>query len=178
MNTIDSPISLTVELQQLVVSATPGILRVYNDTIGATRGLPPVIDFTMTKSIFVPSPGNSIVEIDQIATSEELRYRPTMRGSDNCYQNTRLMLIEHDRDDIMQTTQLTFDELTVDSDSFQDNDWFQQQNILLSSSITWQATPVPPITTPDYLQAPHQYQLLDYQPGSPGFDYQLLPVVE
>jgi serine/threonine protein kinase len=178
VNAIDSPISLTVELQQLVVSATPGILRVYNDTIGATRGLPPVVDFTMTKSIFVPSPGNSIIEIDQIATSEELRYRPTIRGSDNCYQNTKLMLIEHDRDDIMQTTQLTFDELTVDSDPFRDNNWFQQQNILSTSSITWQATPVPPITTPDYLQAPHHYQLLDYQPGSPGFDYQLLPVIE
>jgi serine/threonine protein kinase len=178
LNTTDSPISLTVELQQLVVSATPGILRVYNDTVGATRGLPPVVDFKMTKSIFVPSPGNSIVEIDQITTSEELRYRPTIRGSDNCYQNTRLMLIEHDRDDIMRTTQLTFDELTIESSPFQDNDWFQQQNILPTSSITWQATPVPPITTPDYLQTPHHYQLLDYQPGSPGFDYQLLPVIE
>ena len=175
---INSPISLTVELQQLVVSATPGILRVYNDALGATRGRPPVIDFTMTKSIFVPSPGNSIVEIDQISTSEEPRYRPTMRGSDNCYQNTTLMLLERDRDDIMQTTQLTLGELTVDSGPTDGNDWFQQENILSNNNITWQATPVPPITTPDYLQAPHHYQLLDYRPESPGFDYQLLPVMK
>jgi serine/threonine protein kinase len=175
-NTVDSP--LTVELQQLVVSATPGILRVYNDTVGSSPSLPPVVDFTMTKSIFVASPGNSIVEIDQITTREEPRYRPTIRGSDNCYQNTKLMLIEHDRDDIMRTTQFTFDELTIESSPFQDNDWFLQQNILPTSSITWQATPVPPITTPDYLQTPHHYQLLDYQLESPGFDYQLLPVIE
>ena len=177
-NVIDKPISLIVELQQLVVSATPGILRVYNDTAGATRGLPPVVDFLMTKSIFVPSPGNSIIEIDQITTGEELHYRPTIRGTANCYQNTTLMLIDHDRDDIMQTTQLTLDELTLESNPFQETGWFQQQNILPTSNITWQATPVPPITTPDYLQTPHHYQLLDYQPGSPGFDYQLLPVIE
>jgi hypothetical protein len=151
---------------------------VYNDTIGGTRGLPPVVDFTMMQSIFVTSPGNSIVVLDQIAANDEPRYRPTIRGSDNCYQNTMLMLIEHDRDDIMQTTQLTINELTIESNPSPDNDWFQQQNILPTSSITWQATPVPPITTPDYLQTPHHYQLLDYQAGFPGFDYQLLPVVE
>jgi eukaryotic-like serine/threonine-protein kinase len=178
MNAVGNPISLALELQQLVVSATPGILRVYNDTTDATRGLPPVVDFTMTKSIFVPSPGNSIVEVANISTSEELRYRPTIRGSDNCYQNTTLMLIEQDRDDMMQTTQLTFDQLTAEANPFQNNDWFQQENILPTNSITWQATPVPPITTPDYLQAPHHYQLLDYQPASPGFDYRLLPAIE
>jgi len=178
LNASDNPISITVELQQLVVSATPGILRVYNDTIGGTRGLPPVIDFTMLQSIFVTSPGNSIVVLDQIAANDEPRYRPTIRGSGNCYQNTLLMLIDHDRDDIMQTTQLTINELTIESNPSPDNDWFQQQNILPTSSITWQATPVPPIITPDYLQTPHHYQLLDYQAGFPGFDYQLLPVVE
>jgi serine/threonine protein kinase len=178
LNAIDSPISLTVELQQLVVSATPGILRVYNDTIGGTRGLPPVVDFTMMQSIFITSPGNSIVVLDQISANDEPRYRPTIRGSGNYFQNTMLMLIEHDRDDIMQTTQLTINELTIESNPSPDNDWFQQQNILPTSSVTWQTTPVPPIITPDYLQTPHHYQLLDYQAGLPGFDYQLLPAVE
>ena len=89
-----------------------------------------------------------------------------------------LMLVEHARNDIMQTTQLTIDELSIEPNASPDNDWFQQTNILPTSSITWQATPVPPITTPDYLQTHHHYQLLNYQAGSPGFDYQLLPVVE
>jgi len=173
----DDPISLTVNLEQMIVSATPGILRVYNDTNGAGRGLPPVIDFTMKRSIFVTAPGNSIVRLDQIVSNDEPPYRPTLRGSDNCYQNTMLMLIEHYRNDFMQTTQLTINEL-VDEPLYPENDWFQQQNILPTSLITWQATPVPPITTPDYLQTPRHYQLLDYQAELPGFNYQLLPLVE
>ena len=89
-----------------------------------------------------------------------------------------LMLIEHDRNEIAQTTHLTINELAVAPTQTQENDWFQQQNILPANSITWQATPVPPITTPDYLQTPNQYQLLDYQVELPGFDYRLLPVIE
>jgi serine/threonine protein kinase len=178
MNARKNPISLTVELKQMVVSAIPGMLRVYNDTSGANRGLPPVVDLTMLRSIFVTAPGNSIVLLDQIAANDEPRYRPTISGSDNCYQNTMLMLIEHDRDDIMQTTQLTINELTSESDPSPDNDWFQQQNILPTSSITWQVTPVPPITLPDFSQTPNHYQLLNYQTGLPGFDYELLPAVE
>ncbi|MBT7916070.1 MAG: serine/threonine protein kinase [Planctomycetaceae bacterium] len=172
------PISLTVDLQQLVVSATPGILRVYNDTIAGTRGLPPIVDFTMNHSILVTAPGNSVVLVDQITSSNETRYRPTISGSNNYYQNTMLMLIEHDRNEIAQTTHLTINELAVAPTQTQENDWFQQQNILPANSITWQATPVPPITTPDYLQTPNQYQLLDYQVELPGFDYRLLPVIE
>ena len=178
INAGDNPITLAVELRQLVVSATPGILRVYDDTLVGTKGRSPIVDFTMMRSIFVTSPGNAVVVLDQIASNDEPRYRPTIRGTDNCYQNTMLMLIEHDRDEIMHTTQITINELTVESNLSEDNDWFQQQNILPTSIITWQSTPVPPITTPDYLQTPHHYQLLDYQAELPGFDYQLLPVVE
>ena len=178
MDVSDNPISIKFELKQLVVSATPGIIRVFSDTSGGTRGLLPIVDVTMKQSIFVTSPGNSIVLLDQISAIDEPRYRPTIRGSDNCYQNTMLMLVEHARNDIMQTTQLTIDELSIEPNASLDNDWFQQTNILPTSSITWQATPVPPITTPDYLQTHHYYQLLNYQAGSPGFDYKLLPVVE
>lgn len=178
MDASDNPISLKFELQQLVVSATPGIIRVYNDISGGTIRLPPVLDFTMKHSIFVTAPGNSIIVLDQIATSDEPRYRPTISGSDNFYQNTMLMLIEHARNDITETTQLTIDALSIESNAAQDNDWFQQTNILPTSSITWQATPVPPITTPDYLQTPQHYQLLNYQAELPGFNYQLLPVLE
>jgi serine/threonine protein kinase len=174
----NNPISINVELQRVLVSSTPGIIRVYNDTNGGIRGLPPVLDLTMTRSIFVTSPGNSIVVLDQIASGDERRYRPTISGSDNFYQNTMLMLVEHDRNDIMQTSQLTIDDLTIDSSPSQDDAWFQQKDILPAGSITWQATTVPPSTTPDYLQTPNDYQLLNYQIGLPGFDYRLLPAIE
>jgi serine/threonine protein kinase len=174
----NNPISLKVELQRVVVSSTPGIIRMYNGTSSGIRGLPPVLNLTMIHSIFVTSPGNSIVLLDQIASSAERRYRPTISGSDNFYQNTMLMLVEHDRNDIMQTSQLTIDDLTIDSSPSQGNAWFQQKNILPTGSITWQATTVPPITTPDYLQTPNDYQQLNYQVGLPGFDYRLLPAID
>jgi hypothetical protein len=113
-----------------------------------------------------------------MVANDQTHYRPTIRGTGNCYQNTMLMLIEHDRDDITQSTQLTFNELMNQSTPSPANDWFQQDKTWPTNSISWQATPVPPITTPDYLQTPGHYQLLDYQPGHPGLDYALLPVIE
>ena len=178
LNNDTKPISLAFELQQLVVSSAPGTIRVYNETVTESSSLPPRLDFNMINSIFVTSPGNPIVVLDQMVANDQTHYRPTIRGTGNCYQNTMLMLIEHDRDDITQSTQLTFNELMNQSTPSPANDWFQQDKTWPTNSISWQATPVPPITTPDYLQTPGHYQLLDYQPGHPGLDYALLPVIE
>ena len=168
-------IKIHLNLEQVVISAAPGIFRVFNSDEEGGR---PDIQISSIRGIFVTEPENAVFLIDHVSATGETPYRPLISGNHNYYQNTSIMIEEHDREDFTQSSQLTIDEILAQSDSPDVLPWFRQQNILPASSIDWQSDPVPPLEIPAYMQQPEHYRLLQYEPGMPGFHFESLPTVK